>query len=303
MTYLRQIPPTPRVEIDADGLRTLAEAQNGVVSRAQLTASGLGGGAISRWLKSGRLHRIHPHVYAVGHTALPLDGRLWAAILYAGPGAVLSHTTAGWIWSLIDDPPRRIHLTAADPRSSLPDVRMHRSRHVAVAKHRGLPVTTVPRTLLDLGSVLSARQLRRALAEAAYRGLLDLAELESVLGRGRPGSRALRGALAHHLPALALTLSELEQRFLELCDLAGLPPPEVNARVGRMRVDMLWREASVAVELDGAAAHGGWAAIKRDREREMALRARRYQVVRYTWDQVTTRPEDVLTDLRRLLVA
>jgi very-short-patch-repair endonuclease len=94
-----------------------------------------------------------------------------------------------------------------------------------------------------------------------------------VLGRGRPGSRSLNGALAHHLPSLARTLSELEERFLELCHASNLPLPEVNARVGRMRVDALWREVAVAVELDGAAAHGGWAAIRRDREREIALRA------------------------------
>jgi predicted transcriptional regulator of viral defense system len=301
MADLLRIPPTPRVEIDTEGLRTQAEAQHGVASRAQLAELGFSGGAISRWLKAGRLHRIHPHVYAVGHTALPLEGRLWAALLYAGPGAVLSHTTAGWIWSLIEDAPRRIHLTTAGASSSLPDVRIHQSRQVDSAAHRCFPVTSVPRTLLDLGGVLSARQLRRALAEADYRGELDISAVESVLGRGRPGSRALRVALAHHLPALAQTLSELEERFLELCEAAGLPRPEVNAKVGRMRVDAIWRDQRLVVELDGVAAHGGWAAIKRDRAREMALRASGCQVVRYTWEQVTAHRNEVLPDLRRLL--
>jgi very-short-patch-repair endonuclease len=163
-------------------------------------------------------------------------------------------------------------------------------------------VTGVPRTLLDLASVLSARQLRRALAEADYRGLLDPAEVESVLGRGRPGSRSLKVALANHLPSLAETLSELEERFLELCERGQLRTPEVNARVGRMRVDALWREERIAVELDGTAAHRGWAAIRRDRRRELALRAAGFQVVRYSWDQVAKSPDEVVLDLRRLLI-
>jgi very-short-patch-repair endonuclease len=68
-----------------------------------------------------------------------------------------------------------------------------------------------------------------------------------------------------------------------------------------MRVDALWLKERVAVELDGVAGHAGWAQIRRDREREMALRALGFQVARYTWNQVTGRPAEVVADLRRLL--
>ncbi len=142
-------------------------------------------------------------------------------------------------------------------------------------------MTDVPRTLLDLGGALSARQLRRALSEADYRGLLDTREVEAVLRCGRPGSRNLRVALQGHMPQLARTLSALEERFLELCQSAGIRLPEVNAAIGRMRVDALWREQRVVVELDGGPAHGGIAAMKRDRQREMGLRAKGFRVVRY----------------------
>ena len=162
-------------------------------------------------------------------------------------------------------------------------------------------MTPVARTLVDLASMITPRQLRRALAEADYRGLLDPVELLSALGKGRGGSRALRAALDAHIPQLAETLSVLEERFLELCSSGRLPLPEVNARIGRMRVDALWHEQRLVVELDGTAAHGGRAAIKRDRERELALRAMGFQVIRYTWDQVTKRPDQVIADLRRLL--
>ncbi len=100
---------------------------------------------------------------------------------------------------------------------------------------------------------------------------------------------------------LAATLSELERRFLELCEAADVPLPEVNGRIGRMRVDAVWRTVGLAVELDGSAAHSHWAASKRDQQRELALRARGFQVIRYTWEQVTRRPDAVIADLRRLL--
>jgi hypothetical protein len=301
MDRLRQVPTAIRQKTDAGGLRGLAERQFGVVSRRQLADFGVEGSKVTRWLAAGRLHRVRPHVYALGHTALSLRGCVWAALLYAGPAAALSHTTAAWLWRLIEAEPERIHLTVPGRRRSLPDVRVHHSRQVVFLHSQGLRVTPVARTLVDLGTVLTPRQLRRALAEADYRGLLDLGELDAELDLRRPGSKKLRAALRSHMPELARTLSVLEERFLELCESAGLPLPEPNARVRRMRVDALWREQRLAVELDGAPAHGSWAAIKRDRRRELALRADGFQVVRYSWDQVTGHPDEVTADLRQLL--
>jgi hypothetical protein len=301
MALLRPNAPGQRGKLDPDRLAQLAARQSGVVSRAQLELTGVSDSAISRWVAGCRLHRVHPGVFAVGHASLSLEARLFAALLYGGDQALFSHTTAAWIWSLIDAEPRRIHLTVPGRRHSLPEVRVHRTREMEGDLCRGRPVTSVPRTLLDIATQLTPRQLRRALAEADFRGLLEPAEVESVLGRGRPGSRALRAALSHHLPSLARTLSVLEERFLELCESSDLPLPEVNAKIGRMRVDALWREHGVVVELDGAAAHGGWAAIKRDRERELAVRSSGYLVFRYTWEQVTEHGDKVAADLRRVL--
>jgi predicted transcriptional regulator of viral defense system len=290
-----------RTQLDAERLDRLVLAQHGVVSRPQLRELGLSDTMVARWLDAGRLHRLHRQVFALGHTALSIEGRLIAALLYGGDQAALSHTTAAWVWSLIDAEPRRIHMTVRGRLRSSSDVRVHHSREVTGLHCRGFRVTPVARTLVDLGTMLPGRGLRRALAEADFRGLLDIREVTGALKRGRPGSAALRAALQRHLPQLAHALSILEERFLELCETACLPLPEVNARVGRLRVDALWRKQHVAVELDGAAAHAGWAAIKRDRQRELALRAAGLQVVRYTWDQITRHPEGVVADLRTLL--
>ena len=123
-------------------------------------------------------------MYALGHSALSLQGRLWAALLYAGPKAVVSHTTAAWLWSLIDAEPNQIHLTVPGRRRSLSDVRVHHTRHVVPLHCRGFPVTSVARTLVDYGALVAPRHLRRAVAEADFRGLLAVRELEATLNAG-----------------------------------------------------------------------------------------------------------------------
>jgi predicted transcriptional regulator of viral defense system len=147
--------PRSAGRVDTDRLAELAGKQSGVVSRVQLESLGVSDSALSRWVQAQRLHRIHRGVYALGHSALSLDARLVAALLYAGDEAVFSHTTAAWIWRLIEAEPKRIHLTVSGRRSSLPDVRVHRSRGIEVVEHRGFRVTSVARTLVDLGAMLS----------------------------------------------------------------------------------------------------------------------------------------------------
>src|SRR5919198_3559987 len=97
----------------------LAERQWGVIGDWQLAQCGLSSSAISRWVASGRLHRIYPRVYAVGHTAIPLEGQLLAAVLYAGPGAALSHASAAHWWKVLPYLPTPIHVTSQRRRRSL----------------------------------------------------------------------------------------------------------------------------------------------------------------------------------------
>jgi predicted transcriptional regulator of viral defense system len=292
---------TPRNKDAKVRVLRLAEQQWGVVAASQLRRLGVGQPTISRWVDDGRLQRVHRGVYAVGHRALAVEGRHAAALLYAGPEAALSHTTAAWWRGIWGDEPRRIHVSVSGRRSSLPDVVVHERRHLERVHHKHLPVTTIERTLLDLAVTVSARQLRRALAEADYRRLVDLDTLEAVAGRGLRGSAALRSALATHRPELARTVSVLEERFLAHCEDYGIPPPEVNVKVRGLMVDALWRRQRVIAELDGHAAHGTRAAMERDRRRELELRKAGYSVVRYTWQQVTRQPAQVAADLSREL--
>lgn len=301
MNELCGLASTPRTLRRKVGLATLAHRQWGVVTRVQLDDLGLGAATISRWMLDGRLHRLYPGVYAVGHRALSVEGRLAAALFYAGPGAMLSHATAGWWWQLWGSEPVRIHVSVPRERRPAPGVVVHGRRRLERTWHARLPVTSVAQTLLDLATLVSPDSLRRALAEAEYRRLVDLAAVAAMTRRGVPGSAALRLALARHRPELALTRSVLEERFLTLCEAQGVPPPRVNAALCGLEVDALWGERSVVVELDGHAAHATSTAIERDRRRELRLRAAGYLVLRYTWQQITEQPELVAADLRAAL--
>ena len=277
----------------------MAGRQWGVVTHGQLLAHGLGRTGILRWQDEGRLHRVHPGVFAVGHGCLSLQGRLAAAIFYAGPGAALSHVTAGWWWGLLKTEPRRLHVATPGKRRSLRHVRVHCRRTMERAWHNRFPLTPPAQTLLDIAGVVRFTELRRALAEAEYLKLATLDEVEAVLGRGKPGSAALRAALECHRPQLARTRSDMEERFLLLCEIHSLTPPEVNVWVAGHLVDAVWFEPRVVAELDGHAAHGTPTALEKDHQRDLDLRAAGYTVLRYTWRQLTDEPELVIADLRR----
>jgi hypothetical protein len=101
---------------------------------------------------------------------------------------------------------------------------------------RGIPVTTVPRTLLDLAGVLSEEALARACHEAGIRHGTTPAQVEAVLARrpNSPGAAKLRAVLRGEV---RVTLSKLESKFLERLRRAGLPLPDTNRRAGTHRVD------------------------------------------------------------------
>jgi predicted transcriptional regulator of viral defense system len=151
----------------------LAARQHGVVARRQLLALGIGPKAIDHRVDRSRLHVLHRGVYAAGHTVLTQQARWMAAVLAAGPGAVLSHRSAAALWRIRHTASARIEITA--PRKLHP--RKNLLPHCAVLPadettvNDGIPVTTPARTLLDLADVIPPNQLDRALNEAEIRRL------------------------------------------------------------------------------------------------------------------------------------
>lgn len=281
-------------------LGQIADRQWGRVSWAQIKALGVDSRVASDWKQQGYIHLVLPCVYAVGHRAPSLEGDLAAALLYAGPGAALSHTTAAYWLGLLDQRPRVIHVSTPRRRRSQPGITVHGRRDEERIWHRGLPTTPFTQLFLDLAATTSLRILRQALANADYRNHLDLAAVDAALGRGRPGSARLRHALADHMPRLARTKSGLERAFLELCERAEIPLPEVNVRIAGWEVDALFRAQGIAVELDGHRNHRSPAQVRRDRQKELALRRVGLRPVRYSDDQIYRHGAEVLEDLTSL---
>jgi very-short-patch-repair endonuclease len=179
-----------------------------------------------------------------------------------------------------------------------------------VTTERGIPVTTPPRTLLDLAAVLDASRVKRAINEAEILRLTDPTSLGVLLKRHprRRGARAIRKILATKSLGATITRSELEHRFLQFLDEAVLPRPKVNTSLQIatdrcIEADCVWRDQHVIAELDGHASHATTAGFERDRARDRALQAQGWRVIRSTWRQLHQEPAAVARDLERLLTA
>jgi very-short-patch-repair endonuclease len=258
-----------------------------VVAQPQLIDLGLTPQAIYRRRLRGNLVALYRGVYAVGHVALTARSRDLAAVLACGPGAVLSHRSAGAMWSIRRTSSPRIEVTAPRGRKGPAGITVHRSRVIHSedrAAVDAIAVTSVARTLVDLADVLSLGALKRAMNEAELLGLFDLAAVERTLERlpNRRGRGRLRRALQLYLPTAAFTRSKAERAFIRLWADHGLPQPSANLAIAGEEVDLIWTDARLIVEIDGTAVHGTTRAFHEDRRRDRALAARGYQVVRVT---------------------
>jgi very-short-patch-repair endonuclease len=290
-------------------IAALAERRHGVVTRGQLEALGLGRGATAHRVGLKRLHPVHRGVYAVGHRVLSREGRFTAAALAAGPGAVVSHRSAAVLWGIRGSPGAHIEVTVPRSLRSCGGVTRHHARLAAdeTTIRDGIPVTTVPRTLLDLAAVLGRREVERAANEAEIRRLTDPLSLDDLVNRypGRAGSATIKALLAAGRMGADVTRSELEDAFLVFLEQFGLPRPQVNRPV-QVRgysfvADCLWSPQRVIAELDGHATHATRDSFERDRARDRILQATGWRVVRITWRQLHTEARALARDLSRLL--
>jgi very-short-patch-repair endonuclease len=175
------------------------------------------------------------------------------------------------------------------------------------AEVRGIPCTTVARTMLDLAAVVPFWELRKAVSEAEVLRLLDHAEVRRLIkrSRGRRGVARLRMLLDEIHPLTKRTRSELERLFLRMCERSQLPVPEVNVKleVGgrRLTPDFLWRDPGLIVEADSRRYHDTDSAFQLDRRREQRLVLAGWRVIRCTWEQVEREPQQLAETIRGLL--
>jgi hypothetical protein len=184
-------------------------------------------------------------------------------------------------------------------------MRLHYARLAPAdrAVHEEIPVTSVPRTLLDLAATFSPSRLERVIERSEELGRFDLRPVEALLGRsrGHRGTGRLREALAIYRPELALTRSGLEKRFLGLVRAAGLPAPSMNFNVAGFELDAYWEPQGFVVEIDAYETHGSRAAFERDRLRQEDLKLLGIEMTRVTGARLEREPDAVMARLRALL--
>jgi predicted transcriptional regulator of viral defense system len=285
-------------------IRELAERQHGVVARRQLLELGLGPGLIRDRVRAGRLISLHRGVFALGHRRIGLRGEWIAAVLAAGPAAVLSHGSGAHLWDL-----RRsrgaVDVTRSSGGVGRAGIRIHQARLLSldITARAEIPVTTVERTLADIAAGLDERQLERAVIAADRAGELNWPRLVETLDRssGRVGIARLRRVVSATDPHAVEARSPLEVDFLALCRGAGLPAPQINVLVEGRLVDFFWPRQRVVVETDGYDYHRDRAAFERDHESTLALEAAGYAVRRATYRMLRQEPRRFMTEVRRVL--
>jgi hypothetical protein len=280
-------------------LRGLAHHQSGVVSRSQARKAGLSEGVIKFRVSSGRWQQVHPGVYTTFTGAPGRGAQLWAAVLSAGRGAMLSHETAAEIQRLTDKPVETIHVTVPGQRRVLAaeGLSIHRSGRAveAVQRDSNPPRTRVEETVLDLTQTAATfDDVCGWVTRAFARELTDQERLSAAMHQR---TKLRWRADLHELIAAAASgdHSVLEFRYERDVERAhGLPEPVRQASFagpdGRSgRRDRLYRGYGVVVELDGRLGHGRedqW----RAKDRDNAAAVDGQQSLRYGWTHVRWHP-------------
>lgn len=281
-----------------------AFSAHGLVKRKQLLRGGVSPEEIRTRLKRRSLLVEYPGIYRVGHRAPSMESSYLAAVWACGDDAYLCGRPAAHLLALLKGqcPPPEVMAPAKRSIEGITTQRYRSLHRSEVMRWRGIPVTTVARTLVDLAPVLPLDELARACHEAGVRHRTTPAHVEAVLKRRRtaPGAAKLRAVMNGDAPAL---LSRLEEGFIAHLRTEGLALPQTNRPAGSHHVDCRWPDHRLTVELDSFRYHNSRQSWERDRHREREARARGDEFRRYTWTDVFEQPKPMVGELRSFLSA
>jgi uncharacterized protein DUF559 len=293
-----------------------AEAQFGVLSFDQLCD--IDGpirateAQIRRWVRDGRLVKVAPRVWRVAGAPVTWHQRLVAGLLSLGSEACISHEAAAQLHGFDRTPADRVEFTVARPqRQGRLEGTVHTTKYWPRTDRTtidGFRVTSATRTIIDLARARVPEPRLQAAIESAVRTgasapLVVERRLSELRGPGRWGCRLLDRVL---LDAGGHTM--LERRFLELMRAAGLPRPstQVVFRSDQRtvaRVDFLYRELAIVVEVTGRRGHSSPSERARDAQRRNELQDIGVRVIEYTWEDVIRRAAYVTGSMRERLPA
>lgn len=268
-----------------------------MVTWMQLRRRGVAKATISRALRAGRLHEVHPGVYSIVPPSLRrFEAWHAAAILAGGAGSCLCAQSAGWWARVLQRRPPVIHVAIRNDHRPVDGIRWHRLKLADGERGhlRGMPITAPQRIPLDLAASLSLSALKGVLAELEFQHGIE--PVQVALRRGYPGTAKLRRAIAEHTPQLAHTRAGLQREFLRFLIRCGFELPEFNHPVGKSTVDAVYEQQKIVIELDGVAGHTGERRVLRDHRRDMHRRADGYLPLRYHYAQIIATADQVLIE-------
>ncbi|SNS42372.1 Very-short-patch-repair endonuclease [Rhodococcoides kyotonense] len=248
---------------------------------------------ISRRVKSGELIRLLPEIYA---TEKPDYKDLCRAVALWKPNAVASHTTAAWLWGLIDYEPQRVEFTI-DPsgQSRSPDwVRIYRRTLPTVATYGGFRVVAIEQAFVDVAAVLPKLELEKFFDAAIgtqipWRRVAEICDVSA----GMKGMAALREQLRRCCPGTSSEPERIVARALTARNFRM----KINARVGPFYGDLVDFRARVIVEIDGREFHSDPATFNNDRRRQNTLVLDGWLVLRYSAATVLANLDSVVDEI------
>jgi hypothetical protein len=295
-------------------LTAIAERNHGLLTVTDLRTAGVTPSSERRWIDLGRLVPLRRGVYRVAGAPTSPHQRLLAAVRFNGDHAVASHRAAAWLWELPGFGVGVVEVSKPRGRSQRREYGWVHGSMVLPDHHMtdrlGIPVTTPARTLFDLAGVVHPARAERALDSALASGLVRLGEVQVLFAelarRGRRGTAAMREMLDVRGEGYLAPSSELEALGRAVFAAAGLPEPAVEIDLGDGdgwigRVDLLFRETRLVVELDSASHHSALIDRRADTERTRRLRAAGWRVKRVSWWDLVERPDEIVAEVLALV--
>jgi hypothetical protein len=275
----------------------LAARQFGVVTWDQLQGLGYSKATISRAVSVGRLHALHRTVFAVGHQGLNRHGLCLSAVMFRGEGALLSYQSAVWLWGLERTLELPVNVSVRWRGHGQATLGLHhcpalRDEDAAITEL--IPVTAVPRTLLDYASTARTYRLEQAIDRADRLNLLDIGAVDRITEevRGHAGRLRLQRAMVIYREK-GFTRSGGETRLLGLLAENGIGRPAVNTFIEGYEIDFYWEGERLAIELDSWEHHRGRRSFEEDRKRQDDLAMAGIEVVRITGTRLKREPRMV----------
>jgi hypothetical protein len=287
-------------------LAMVAGRHGGAFTFRQALDLGYSRATISRRLRSGAWVRVHAGVYVFGGAPTTRTTELWAAVLAAGAGSVVTHESAALLHGAERLPTHPLTLTAPHgTHHHLLGVFVHQIDDLA-ASHRTtwerIPVSTAPRAVVELGATQSVAVVGRVADDLVRAGRTSYAAIGSVLAQvtrpGKPGLVTVAKVLELRGDGHVPPASHLERMLFDTLEAGGLPPPVRQLPLpGRGAIagiaDGGYLDAKIVLEADGRRWHARVEAARRDRERDAQVARAGWVTLRFVHEQLRDDPAGV----------